>query len=270
MSRRILFILMIVSLSVVFYVLVARPLLAPVVELPQLPGVTLIFTLVLWLFSFCHAIYMLGWRQALIFFLLSVVVSWLYEQIGVATGLIYGPYHYTDRIGLKLGHVPLLIPIAWFMMLYPCYVIANLVGTGRPAGVGGSLGRIVWLSALGAMSITAWDLAMDPGSSSPPNQSWIWEQGGPYFGVPIQNFTGWLLTTFTVYMLYRLVERQIGVRPLAPVTKAVVALPLVAYFSVMVNYILPMGNMTTETLGVIALFAMGFPLLAATGRLLVR
>ena len=192
------------------------------------------------------------------------MISWLFEQFGVATGLVYGPYHYTDRLGLKLGHVPLLIPIAWFMMIYPSHVIANLIGTGKPAGVVGGLSRIAWLSALGAMTMTAWDLLMDPGMSSPPSPAWIWEQGGPYFGVPLQNFLGWLLTTFTVYLAYRLIERRMGVQPIAPATTIIAALPLIAYFLVLFDYLLPGGSDRGETMRIVGLFVMGFPLLAAT------
>ena len=36
---------------------------------------------------------------------------------------------------------------------------------------------------------------------------WVWEQPGAYFGVPIQNFWGWWLTTFTALALYQLVLR---------------------------------------------------------------
>ena len=34
---------------------------------------------------------------------------------------------------------------------------------------------------------------------------WVWEQPDAYFGVPIQNFWGWWLTTFTALALYQLV-----------------------------------------------------------------
>jgi len=267
MARRVLLVVIILSLAVVFYTLAARPLLLPIVQLPPLPDTTMTFTLTLWLFSICHAAYTLGWRQALIFFAISAVVSWLFEQVGVATGLVYGPYHYTETLGLKLGHVPLLIPIAWFMMIYPSHVMANVIGARKPADVGGSVLRILWLSALAAMIMTAWDLTMDPGMSSPPGQSWVWEQGGPYFGVPLHNFIGWLVTTFVVYVSYRLVERRIHVKPLAPAVTAVSALPLVAYFLVMFNSLLPAENSGPEALRIVALFAMGFPVLVAAGRL---
>ena len=35
------------------------------------------------------------------------------EEIGVRTGFIFGAYHYSDQLGPKIGHVPLLIPLTW-------------------------------------------------------------------------------------------------------------------------------------------------------------
>ncbi len=269
MARRTSLIVFVLSLAVLFFSAIAYPLLRLVVLLPPLPESTMVVTLTAWVFSLCHAAYSLGWRQALIFFATSAVISWLLEEIGVATGAIYGAYHYTDALGPKLGYVPLLIPIAWFMMIYPSHVIANLIGTGKPVGVGGGVLRIAWLSSLGAMTMTAWDLLIDPGMSRPPEQAFVWEQGGAYFGVPLQNFTGWLLTAFLIYMVYRLIERKIGVKPMAPEKTPIVALPLVAYSIFLFNGLLP-GVTAIEALRIIALFVMGFPLLAAAGRLVLR
>jgi uncharacterized membrane protein len=269
MARRILLVPIVVSLAVLFFYALVYPIPRYLFALPSLPGTTMVVTISAWLFSLCHAVYTLGWRQALTFFGISAVITWLFEQVGVATGLIYGAYHYTDVLGPKLGYVPLLIPIAWFMMVYPSYVIANLIGAGKPVGAGGGAVRIIWFSALGAMTLTAWDLLIDPGMSSPPEQSFIWERGGAYFGVPLQNFLGWLLTAFIVYLIYRLIERKIGVRPLAPEKPLMSALPLVAYFIFLFNGLVP-GVAAHDALRIIALFTMGFPLLAATGRLVIH
>jgi putative membrane protein len=191
------------------------------------------------------------------------VISWAFEQVGVATGAIYGPYHYTDVLGVKLGHVPLLIPLAWFMMIYPSYVIANLISDDRPTGSQGSLKHIVWLSFLSAAVMTAWDLVVDPLLSGPNVKAWIWEQGGPYFGIPIQNYIGWMLTTFTVYLAYRWYERRSSPQPIGTVTTAVVAMPLIAYGSMMIATVL----VGPEALRVIGPFVMGLPLIAAATRL---
>lgn len=32
---------------------------------------------------------------------------------------------------------------------------------------------------------------------------WIWVIEGAYFGIPVQNFWGWWLTTFTTFLLFQ-------------------------------------------------------------------
>ncbi len=96
------------------------------------------------------------------------------------------------------------------MMIYPSYVIANLVLAGHATGTRAGVSRLVRLAAVSAAVMTAWDLVVDPILSGPSARAWIWENGGPYFGIPIQNFFGWLLTTFTVYLVYRAIEQRVA------------------------------------------------------------
>ena len=87
---------------------------------------TPVSTLVGFTFALLHAGQREGWMRALRLLALVFAVSLLFESVGVATGLIYGPYHYTNKLGpLFLGLVPYLIPVAWFMMSYPSFVIAD-------------------------------------------------------------------------------------------------------------------------------------------------
>jgi putative membrane protein len=48
-----------------------------------------------------------------------------------------------------------------------------------------------------------WDLTVDPFMST-MSHHWEWHHGGAYFGVPIQNFYGWYLCTFTMFFLFAL------------------------------------------------------------------
>lgn len=266
LRRRILLALATLFLAIFVYEGALRPLLAPLVPLPNVPGGLDVLTLFLMLFSLLHAAYALGRRNALIFFALAAAISWAYEQVGVETGLVYGRYHYTDVLGVKIGHVPVLIPMAWFMMIYPSYVIANLMAGGLPVGSHGGVGRMVWLSLLSAMVMTAWDLVMDPILSGPAVRAWVWEEGGPYFGIPIQNTIGWMLTTFSVYLVYRLYERRQGLQNAGPLSAGVAALPILAYGAMMLANLLSGGG--PEALRVIAPLVMGIPIVAALGRLL--
>lgn len=159
-------------------------------------------------FALLHAGRREGWRGALRLLLLVFGVSLLFESVGVATGWVYGPYHYTDRLGLRfLGLVPYLIPPAWFMMSYPSFVIAErLVGPGS-----GHRREILAVAAVGGLVMTAWDVVMDPLMVA--GGHWVWEVEGAYFGIPLQNFWGWWLTVFTTFALYLLVRGRKDAMP---------------------------------------------------------
>ncbi len=261
---------MLIKLSTLFlllytYATAIRVLLAPIIHLPDLPGGVQGQTVVLLLFSLTHAAYLLGWKQTLAFFLFSAVVSWIFEELGVLTGMVYGNYYYTAMLGPKLGEVPILIPLAWFMMIYPSFIIANLIAEGKAIVHDTGMGTIIRLSLLSAMVMTAWDLLIDPVLSGPDYRAWIWVDGGPYYGVPAQNYVGWILTTFTIYFCFRLFEKRFPVSGRNKVTTAIIAMPLVAYASVMISN--SFGS-HIEGLQVIGPFVMGVPLMIAIFRLL--
>lgn len=158
----------------------------------------ILYPLVVFCFCLVHAVERSGVQGALLFLGLTLVVSLFFESLGVATGWIYGPYHYVgNRLGpLFLGLVPYFIPLTWFMMLYPSYIIAQRC---TPLHWGGKRRWLV-VAAMGGLAIVAWDLALDPLMTA--RGHWIWETPGPYFGVPLQNFWGWWLTAFVILALY--------------------------------------------------------------------
>jgi uncharacterized membrane protein len=82
------------------------------------------------LFAVLHAGSNFGWRLGFLMFFATTLITWLFEQVGVATGFVYGAYHYSEMLGPKLGAVPFLIPLAWFMMIYPSYLITSLIVVG--------------------------------------------------------------------------------------------------------------------------------------------
>lgn len=153
-------------------------------------------------FAVLHGVQRLGWKALLLLLVSTVVISLAFESIGVATGAIYGSYHYTDKLGPKfLDLVPYLIPVAWFMVSYPAFILAvRLV----PARSNVWVWRIL-VAAAGAAAMTAWDLAMDPMMVA--GGHWIWDQAGEYFDIPVQNFWGWWLTIFVAFLFFLAVGR---------------------------------------------------------------
>ena len=207
-----------------------------------------------------HAHYLLGRRTSLAFFSAAVVVGWVAEELGVTTGLVFGPYHYTDVLGHKLGAVPLLIPLIWFMILYLAYVISNLIAGDGPAGHYKHISHAVWLSALGALIATAYDLTLDPFMSQEPIRAWRWDASGPYYDIPDQNFRGWIAVAFVALLLMRLIHRRTGNRPLGVATNRYVAgLPIVCYAVLWLSN----SNSLLPSLRMVSLIAMGIPTVAA-------
>lgn len=228
---------------------------------PSLAAADIGVALFVALFSLLHNLYSFGWRNTLALLGITVVVSWSFEQTGAATGLIYGAYHYSAALGPKLGLVPYAIPLAWYSMLYLSYMMARLITGDTNPHRQLRWGALIWQAFVAGMVMTAWDVLVDPMASAPGVHSWIWEQGGAYYGVPNQNFVGWVLTAFTVILLYGLVSYRLPARPMGNWTRPVLALPLVIYGLTMLQLMLrPDAPSEWAVLGA---FVMGLPLVAA-------
>jgi uncharacterized membrane protein len=259
--------LAVVFLFIFVYAGVVRPLFQRIISLPPIVDGLIANAVILALFSLFHSFYYLGWRHSLAFFILSAVISWLFEEIGVITGCIYGAYHYTDMLGMKLGHVPVLIPLAWFMMIYPSYIIAKLIAGDQLAYKKNKFFKIVWISFLSAIVMTAFGLVIDPVLSNPKIGAWVWEQGGPFFGIPLQNYAGWLLTTFTIYFCFLVLKYKMPVRPIGKITKSITLMPLVVYGAIIILNSLENNAKIQQ---IIAFVVMGIPLTIAAIRLGMR
>ena len=106
---------------------------------------------------------------------------------------------------------PLLIPLAWFMMMPPAWAIAQQIA-GRLTG----RARIAAYVGLSAVAITAWDLFLDP--QMVEWGFWEWEHtAGGYFGIPWSNYAGWLLTGIVVTLLVRPYRHNLPIVPLLTV-----------------------------------------------------
>ena len=110
---------------------------------------------------------------------------------GLATGFPYGRYAYSAALGPTLLGVPFLVPLAWLMMAWPSWVLADRltrrVGPRRRHGA-----RV----AVAAAVFAAWDVVLDPQLV----QAGYWTLGASraracpgIATVPLTNLAGWLL-----------------------------------------------------------------------------
>ena len=252
----------IISCLALYCLLMLYFVLRPILGWPFSPILMPIATISLFGFSLGHSIWCLGERRALTFLGITFGVSLLFESVGVLTGWVYGPYYYTERLGFKLfGLVPLLIPMAWFMMIYPSHVLVERVTGSAPKR--GWIGA-VWLAGLSALAMTAWDLVMDPLMVA--DSHWVWLVEGDYFGIPVHNYVGWLATTFCVYLLYRLAAARLAECPES--SARFQALPVWAYVATWLGFAAVALEMGLGGVALAGFFGMGSLALLGVGSMI--
>lgn len=139
----------------------------------------------------------IGWgvRRTTVAAVLVAIVTFAAEYIGSKTGFPFGIYSYTASLQPQLGDVPLVIPLAWFMMLLPSWAVASLIVSRLENQLPKST-RYVAFVILSAAAISAWDLFLDPQMVGWGFWEWQANTIGPgnYFGIPWSNYAGWFLT----------------------------------------------------------------------------
>ena len=189
-----------------------------------------------------HAVGRLGRRTSILVFMFSFSISLSAELLGTSTGLPFGPYSYTNQLGYKMfGLVPFNIPTSWFYMLYCSLAICGRLLQAK----NDNLSRWWWALVAGFV-LTAWDVSMDPAMVAsahwlwhlPPLDGMPWWQnlliGGHFYGMPLTNWLGWLLTGIIVArVMLTIVPPTTWAAKVSPSN-----FPLVLYA---VNAVLPLG-----------------------------
>jgi putative membrane protein len=236
------------------------------------------------IFVVVHGYVALGWRNIIAFGLITVVISFASEVIGVATGLVFGAYHYTDLLGPKLLGVPPMIQIGYLATGYASVMMGRIIlSLLRPV-----TGRAILAASLaGAFIMVSWDVAMDPYQSTVTGD-WIWRDGGGYFGVPLHNYAGWFGTVFLFTLVYFIFATRYAEQPQKDLMQnrtAFWSLPVLYYALIAIGIIitplvggisLPYASPTNyagtpqaleASMSLVAIFAMGSPVVFALCRL---
>ena len=150
------------------------------------------------LLSVVHAALSRGARTGSALLALVTLTAIAFEAVGLATGVPYGSYLYSDALGPTLLGVPLLVPLAWLMMAWPSWVLAELLTrTARP-------GRRRAARVVAAAYVFAgWDVVLDPQMVQAGYWTWAHPRPGlPGIGtVPLTNLAGWLLAGLVLMAL---------------------------------------------------------------------
>lgn len=153
------------------------------VRFPDAPGAAALSyaaTLAIALPSVVALFRYLGAGRAAAALLALSVFGYAIESLGAATGFPYGTFYYGESLGPKLlGLAPYILPVS-----YAPLVIGAVAATG-------SRRAALW-TLKSALLLTLVDGVLDPGAAT--LGFWVWPEGGPYYGVPVSNYLGWLLS----------------------------------------------------------------------------
>jgi len=109
---------------------------------------------------------------ALITFLLGFIAEW----IGVHTGLLFGNYSYGKTLGLKLFDIPLMIGVNWFLLVYAVGV------TMQRSRLKSAFFRVI----TGGVILVLLDALIEPVAIR--FNYWQWQQNI----IPLKNYLCWL------------------------------------------------------------------------------
>ncbi|MFC6718606.1 bisanhydrobacterioruberin hydratase [Natrialbaceae archaeon GCM10025810] len=129
---------------------------------------------------------------------LGLLTAYTYaiEFVGVRTGWPYGTFEYGIRLGpMVADEVPLALPLFFVPLVANAYLLTVLVLGDRarslPLRLGGAVAAVV-----------AVDLVLDPGAVAVG--FWTYVPPGGYYGVPLSNYLGWLLSGAVGVVLFDL------------------------------------------------------------------
>jgi isopentenyl-diphosphate delta-isomerase len=145
----------------------------------------------------------LGLRDAILLFVVLGVLALAIETTAIITGFPYGHFGYSDLLGYRLfGYAPWTVAFAWTPLVLAAYAIA--AQTFKNTAV-----RIVTV----ALVLFLFDIVLDPGAVH--LGFWKYAAGGGFYGVPLSNFVGWLVSGAIAGAVLELFTRW--KRPLLPV-----------------------------------------------------
>ncbi|MGH7306450.1 MAG: carotenoid biosynthesis protein [Candidatus Rokuibacteriota bacterium] len=135
----------------------------------------------------------LGWRRTLGFWACVWPVALMAELSSTRTGFPFGLYHYTGLTRgreLFIADVPFIDSLSFVFLAYAAFCLARMTLAGR------AVPR--WVMALAAgVLMMALDVVIDPlavlGDRWFLGPLFAYDKPGPYFGVPLSNFAGWVI-----------------------------------------------------------------------------
>ena len=108
----------------------------------------------------------------------------LFETFAIKTGWPYGSFYYGDSIGYRFFNTtPWTVGFAFPPILLLAYYVGQKLHQKK-----------LYLYLVAGITAMLVDMVLDPAATT--LKLWTWEKGGQFYGVPLQNFVGWVIAGF--------------------------------------------------------------------------
>lgn len=124
----------------------------------------------------------------LIWFLLTTVITFILEVLGVQKGWFFGSYNYGDVLGIKLLGVPLIIAANWAMIILGTVILSKII-----------IRNIYCASILSAFLCVLLDFFIEPAAIK--LGYWNWKD----IDIPVSNYLSWFFISLVFsFIFYKL------------------------------------------------------------------
>jgi len=132
-------------------------------------------------------------RNFYYWFVLTFILTFLLEAVGVKTGMIFGSYSYGNVLGPKLLEVPLLIGINWALIILGTTIISSKLTKNK-----------ILLPVFAGLLAVTFDFILEPVAIG--LNYWSWEDGN----IPLQNYLAWFVIGTFSAILFTLLKVRIN------------------------------------------------------------
>ncbi|WP_337864866.1 carotenoid biosynthesis protein [Ignavibacterium sp.] len=128
----------------------------------------------------------------IIWAVVTYIITFSLEVIGVKTGVIFGSYWYGDTLGLKFLEVPLIIGFNWIMVILGVILLSKKIFNNK-----------ILLTISAALLATLFDFFLEP--TAIKLNYWNWSD----VMVPLQNYIAWFFISLLFTILYFIMKIKI-------------------------------------------------------------
>jgi putative membrane protein len=156
---------------------------------PEMGVVSGVFIIILAMPCYIALVRWIGLKKSLIILIVLSIYAISIETFAIVTGFPYSSFHYTEMIGYKIfGYTPYTVPFAYVPLFLGCFYLSMMRTNDTK--------KMVIITTL---LVLATDFVLDPAAVA--LKFWVYTSNGIFYGVPLMNFLGWILSGFLASLI---------------------------------------------------------------------